>query len=108
MNALINLAVKFSGLEWLWGALDGYKTYLSAAIAILTGLAGVLQEASPLLAAHNAGALFAFLKALPHDNSWIILVGGLGTLGIGHKLDKAAAPIVPVPAAPIPDAPTAG
>lgn len=100
MNTLINLAVKFSGMGWIWEKTDGIKTYLAAAAAILTGLGGVLQALSPLLAAHDAGALFAFIKTLPHDQSWLMVVSGLGLLGVGHKLDKAAD-------APAPEAPKA-
>lgn len=85
---IINLAVKFSGLGWLWDVLDGYKTYLAAGISILTGLAGVLSELQPFLASHNASALLDFLKHLPQDNAWIMFVSGLGVLGIGHKIEK--------------------
>lgn len=103
MNTLINLVLKFSGLGKLWDVLDGYKTYLSAAIAILTGLLGVLQELAPLLSAHDASGLLTLAKGLPHDQSWMILVAGLGTLGIGHKLSKAASADdspAPAPATP--------
>jgi len=95
MQTIINLAVKFSGLGWIWDRVDGYKTKISAAISILSGLAGVLEHLSPALAAHNAGQVFAVLKAMPSDPAWIMLVGGLGLLGIGHKIDKANEPEVP-------------
>lgn len=90
MGTLINLFVRFSGLGKLWGWTDGKKTYISAAIAILSGLAGLLGNLLPLVAAHNAAGILAFVKTLPSDQAWLMLVGGLASLGIGHKLDKAA------------------
>ena len=101
MQTLINLAVKFSGMGWIWEKTDGIKTYIAAAAAILTGLGGVLQALSPLLAAHDAGALFAFVKSLPHDQSWLLVVSGLGLLGVGHGIKKAADAAAPT----APDAP---
>lgn len=92
MQTIINLAVKLSGFGWIWDKTDGYKTYIAAAVGILTGLLGLIQELSGPIAAHNAGAVFAILKNLPHDQSWLALVGALGALGIGHKLEKAANP----------------
>ncbi len=88
MNTLINLAVKFTGLGWVWDKTDGAKTYIAATVGILTGLAGLISELAAPVAAHNAGAIFAVLRALPHDPSWLALVAALGTLGIGHKLEK--------------------
>lgn len=96
MNTIINLALKFSGLSWIWEKVDGYKTKGAAIVGILTGLLGVIQELAPAISAHDAGAVFAVLRALPHDPSWLTLVGGFLGLGIGHKLEKAAdAPAAP-------------
>ena len=105
MNTMINLAVRFSGLGWVWEKTDGAKTYIAAGIAILTGLSGVLSEVLPPLGAHDAGALLSVLKHLPQDSSWMMLVGGLGTLGLGHKASKMAQDEVPVapPAATSPN-----
>ena len=90
MKWLLNVAMKFSGLGWVWGKIDGSKTYIAAGLAITTGLAGVLAQLQPVLAGHDAAALLAFLKGLPNDPAWLMLVGGFGALGIGHKLTKAA------------------
>lgn len=90
MQKLINLAVRLSGAGWVWNKLDGYKTYGAGALSILVGLAGVGQELSPILAGHDAGALWAFLKLLPKDQAFLMLMLGLKAIGIGHKLDKAA------------------
>lgn len=90
MKTMINLAMKFSGLGWVWGKVDGYKVYGTSTILILTGLLGVLNLLGPAIAAHDAGALFAILKTIPHNDSWIMLVQGVMGLGIGHKLNKAA------------------
>lgn len=104
MGTLINLAVKFSGLGWIWEKFDGAKTYIAAAVAILTGLLGLIQEFQPLLVAHDAGGVWALFKALPHDNSWLMLVGGLGTLGLGHRIGKvgAAQEAAQIAAPPVP------
>lgn len=91
MGTIANLFVKFSGLGWIWTALDGWKTYIAAAIAILTGLAGLLQELAPILAAHNAGGVLAFVQGLPKDQAWLTLVGGVGMLGLRHSVAKSAA-----------------
>lgn len=118
MNSIINLLVKLSGLGWMWEKTDGLKTYLAAAAIILPGLgaalaalAGLAGEVGPILGAHDAGALLAFVKALPHDQyadamkaAWLTVGGGLAVLGLGHKLDKATD--APAPAEG--DAPKAG
>ena len=90
MGTLINFALKFSGIQKAWDFMDGKKTYISATLAILSGFLGVANEVVPLLSAHDAGGIWTLLKHLPQDQSWLMLVGGLGTLGIGHKLEKAA------------------
>ena len=97
MGKLINLGVRLSGMGWVWEKTDGYKTYIAAALAILSGLLGLGTELLPLLAAHDAGAIFAWLKQMPQDQSWITLVGGIGALGLGHSSKKAAAvaPVAP-------------
>ncbi len=92
MNTLINWAVKLSGLGWVWEKTDGAKTYIAATVGILTGLAGLITEFAAPIAAHNAGAIVALLKTLPTDPSWLALIAALGTLGIGHKLEKQNAP----------------
>jgi len=98
---LINLFVKYSGAGWVWAKMDGYKTYGSAALSILTGLAGVGAELAGPLAAHNAAAVLAVVQGFPHDPSWLMLMAGFGLLGVGHKLDKAA----DVPGVPLPNQP---
>lgn len=93
-NWILGLVVKFSGAEKLWKVLDGKKTYAAAALGILTSLAGLGVELTPILAAHNTAGLIAFIQQLPSDPSWLSLVASFGLLGLGHKADKAA----PVPA----------
>lgn len=100
MQTMINLAVKFSGLGWVWDKVDGYKTKGSAVIGILTALLGLSNELAPLLAHHDAGGLFNLLKHLPTDKAWLTLLASVGTLGIGHKLEKAAATDATPDAAP--------
>ena len=90
METLINLFVRLSGLGWLWDKTDGLKTYIAASLSILTGLADVLREIAPILASHNGGALFNYIKAFPHDPGWLLIVHGIGLLGIRNAISKAA------------------
>ena len=89
MDKLINLGVKLSGLGWIWAKLDGYKTYLGAAGLILTGAAGVLNGFIGVEQQHNAAALLHWVKGLPNDAAWLMLMNGFGILGLGHKVQKA-------------------
>jgi hypothetical protein len=90
MNFLINLAAKIGGVSKLWGFLDGSKTKVAGVAGLLTGAAGIVGQLVPLIEKHDAAAFFNFAKGLPTDQSWLMLVGGLATLGLGHKLEKAA------------------
>ena len=98
MGKLINLALKLTGIGKVWAALDGYKTYGSAAIGILTGLLGILLDIKPMLLAHDTGALYTYACALPSTRHWEILTLAVMGLGIGHKLDKQTVQIVGEPA----------
>lgn len=91
MGTIVNLFVKFSGLGWLWQAADGAKTYITATVAVLTGLLGLIQEIQPLLASHDAGGLFNLLKGLPHDQSWLTFIGGFGVIFLRHSIAKSTA-----------------
>lgn len=106
MNAIVQLL----GLGWIWDKLDGIKTYLAGGLAILTGLGGVLlalsgigAELLPLLSAHNLAGILELVKNFATDpnaialgKAWLVLISGLGILGIGHKIDKAAAAAAPI------------
>lgn len=98
MNFVINLLAKWSGANAVWTALDGKKTLIAGVLGVLSGLAGVGAEVYAPITAHDAAALLGIIRGLPADPAWIMLVGSLGALGIGHKLAKAAdaaAPVVP-------------
>jgi hypothetical protein len=90
MKAIVNF---FSNrvLAPVWNFLDGKKTAGAAVLAILSGLAGLGAEVAPLLAAHNTAGLLDLIKHSAGDPSIQMIVAGLGGLGLGHKLDKAAA-----------------
>lgn len=105
MNSILALILKFSGAGFVWDKMDGYKTYGAAALGILTSLAGLGVELSPILAAHNTAALIGLIQGLPHDPSWLGLIASAGLLGIGHKVDKSSepSPTIPLPNAPTPD-----
>lgn len=104
MQKLIDLAAWASGVgPKLWAAIDGSKTYIAAGTSILTGALGLLQEAAPILASHDTGALYAFVKALPHDQSWMMIVGAAGLGAMRHAIAKQTDP-APAAAAPTPAA----
>ena len=89
MNTIINF---FSSkvLAPVWNFLDGKKTALAAGAGILAGVTGLVAQFVPLLGAHDTAGIIALIKTLPADPSYLLIVGSLGGLGIGHKLDKAA------------------
>lgn len=87
---MINLGLRLSGYSGvLWGKIDGAKTYIVGLAAVLTGLLGMLQNIQPVIEQHDLAALIAFLKALPHDQSWLTVMGGLGTMGLRHGITKS-------------------
>lgn len=81
------------GLDKVWGVLDGWKTYIAGAASILTGLAGLLNEILPLIQGHSAMAALDFVKHLPNDQSWLLILAGLGAVGLRHSNDKLAGQI---------------
>jgi len=99
MNTLIALAVRLSGAGWVWGKVDGYKTKIAAIGLMLSGAALMLAGASEILSALAACkdlacgiGLFRGLADNPHAatclKGFLAFQGGLGALGLGHKLDK--------------------
>lgn len=108
MNFLVNMIAKATGLSAaLWGAVDGKKTYILAGVAKLTALLGLMNELMPILNAHDTGALYAFVKALPHDQCWQMLIGGGITSCLRAAIAKATPDNTPAPTAPA-AAPPAG
>jgi hypothetical protein len=99
MNTIVNF-VSGKVLAPVWSFLDGKKTAIASSLSILAGVTGLSAEVAPLLAAHNTAALLELVKHLPSDPAYLAIVGGLGALGIGHKIDKAAQTAAPV-AAPV-------
>lgn len=63
--------------------IDGWKTYLAGAMAIMAGIVGLYyhfkQPDSPL--------------ALQPEIAFQMIAGGLGIIGLGHKLDKNTAAV---------------
>ena len=89
MNTIINF---LSGrvLAPVWDFLDGKKTALAAGAGILAGVAALAAQVVPIVGAHDTAALITLIKTLPSDPAYLLIVGSLGALGIGHKIDKAA------------------
>lgn len=94
MNALADFFAN-RVLGPVWNFLDGKKTYIAAGAGILSGAAGLITDFQPALAAHSAMGVVDACKALPNNPHWIMLIGALGALGIGHKLDKATPDVAP-------------
>lgn len=89
MNFVINMLAKLGGISKLWGFLDGYKTKVAGVASLLSGLAGIIAQIAPLIEKHDAALVLKFIQGLPTDQSWLMLIAGLGVLGVGHKLEKA-------------------
>lgn len=89
MNTVIGWIANLAGVQKVWAALDGKKTYAAAGLGIVTSLAGLGVEVAPILASHNTAALIGFVQHLPGDPSWLSLLASFGLLGLGHKADKA-------------------
>lgn len=105
-NAILNFGMNSMGLGWVWDKLDGYKTTLSAfaaflhaAAAFVLFVAGIFDQASPLLAAHNLNGLIHLAQGLKafggnpavadFSVTWTKFYMALGLVGIGHKITKA-------------------
>ena len=76
------------GLNKVWDALDGYKTYVAGAASALTGAAGLLNEVLPIIQHRSATELLGWAKDLPNDQSWLLLLTGLAALGLRHSHSK--------------------
>jgi len=87
------------------GLLNGYKTYLAAALVIVQKgviplLIALIHLSDQLTALQGVGALLGWLQAI-HDNPDITAAAtALGAFGLGHKADKVIAAVTPPPAAP--------
>jgi len=88
MGTIINFIGKITGATKVWEVVDGYKTKIGAISLILSGLAELTQKISTLT---DFASVLAFVKGLPLDAGWLALLAGIAALGIGHKLEKAAA-----------------
>lgn len=93
MKWLINLASKITGIDAITKKLDGSNTKLAGLAAVLTGVAGIITQWVGM--PHDVASILGFIKALPTDPSWLTLVGGWAALGLGRKMEKAAAPVEP-------------
>ena len=89
MKFVINMLAKLCGVSKLWGFLDGNKTKVAGSAALLTGAAGLLSQVYSLIEGKDPSAVLYFIKNITTDPSWLALLGGLGILGIGHKIEKA-------------------
>ncbi len=105
MNSIVNFVIRVVGLGKAVDALNGEssKTYLGAAVMILTGaatlLGGVAGIAGQVAAAATGADYLALAQGLAHNSSAGLVLAGAGTIGKGiavigqrHALAKAAAP----------------
>ena len=89
-NKIVALILRLSGAGAIWSWLDGKKSNIAGFSALLTGLAGVVAQLVPVLAAKDFAALLAFAQGMPADPAFQMLLGGLATLGIAGKVVKIA------------------
>lgn len=85
------------GLNKVWDALEGSKTYLAGGASVLTGLAGLLNELIPLIQHRNALEAWGFVKDLPQDQSWLMILSGLAVMGLRHSHQKLSDELVGKP-----------
>lgn len=101
LDTVINFIAKWSGAAAVWDAIDGYKAYGTCALGILGGLSGLGAELAPILASHNTAGLVSFLTHVATDPSYLLLLGSCAAIAKLHRVDKAAAGVVPG-GAPVP------
>lgn len=98
MQTLINLYLSLTGKgKMIWDFLDGLKTFLLCLVAALSGILGLLQEIIPILSAHDAGALYGWFCALPHDQAYQMVVGSGIVAALRHAVAKGPT-VTPDPA----------
>ncbi len=73
------------GLNKVWTALDGWKTYIAGGASLLTGVAGLLTEIVKLINDKSATEAFHWLQSLPQDQSWMLVLAGLAAIGLRHS-----------------------
>lgn len=111
MNDIIAFALRFSRVQALWDAFNGYKTYVGGAALMLLGAGKVLIGAAGLITQlQGCGSLAAaveFARYLTASNlnvasistGWASFAAGLAAVGLRHAQAKyaAAAPVPPQP-----------
>jgi hypothetical protein len=97
MKFLINLFAKISGAGKILGFLDGKKAYIGGGGLMLLGAGMVLVDLVPVLAAQDAGALFAFVQTIPSHPGVQKLLEGFGITGLRHAFSKASEPAPEAP-----------
>lgn len=101
MNKIIAFAVKFSGFGWIWEKINGMKTKIAAVSLMLSGagvmIAGITELLNAWTACPDMSCIIGLLRGIstnPHivtvSTGFVTFSAGLGMLGIGHKMDKAA------------------
>ena len=68
--------------------LDGKKTYIGAAIALLQGLLGVITQ---ICAMHGLGDLYTWMQSVQTNTSVLEVAAAIAAIGAAHKLDKNTA-----------------
>jgi len=101
MNKIIALGLKWSGFKWVWEKINGLKTKIAAISLMLSGagvmLAGITELLNAWTACPDMACIIGLLRGIttnPHivtvSTGFVTFSAGLGMLGIGHKMDKAA------------------
>lgn len=101
-DKLIALALKFTGAGWIWEKINGMKTKLGIAIAILGGGALMLSGATNVLTEFHAceamACVVGIARGLGDNPNWLTMMNAakdlglaLGIGGVAHKIVKAEA-----------------
>ena len=96
---MINAIMKLLGFSYVWTAIDGIKMYIVAAVGILTGVVGLLQEWLAITQTHDFSSLLHFAQGLPKDPNWLAIVGACAVFAAAHKGNKILTALAPVPPA---------
>ena len=91
MNWIINMVSKLTGIEAITKKLDGSNTKLAGIAAVLSGVAAIVVQWVGM--PHDPTSILMFIKAVPTNPAWLSIIGGWAALGLGRKMEKAAAPV---------------
>lgn len=94
INKVIALAIKFSGLGWVWDKLNGLKTKLGVGITVLSGAALVLSGAANLLtevqACEAMSCVVGIIRIIGENSDFEVMLDGFKSIGMALAIGGAA------------------